>query len=183
MKLEDLLVQRRSTIIDKWSDLVVETYPPDTAKFLKAQRDRFANPVGAAIAEGVEGLFDELVRGIDREKASAFLDNIIRIRAIQDFTPSQALCFVLLLKKVVRKVLRKELREVAILEELLGFESNIDELALLSFDIYMSCREKIYEIRVNELKRSPFRPTLVCKIPGQDPDQKEGSTANETEPR
>ena len=32
------------------------------------------------------------------------------------------------------------------------FESRIDKLAFLAFDIYMKCREKVYEIRVNEIK-------------------------------
>jgi hypothetical protein len=34
----------------------------------------------------------------------------------------------------------------------LKLESRIDELALLAFEIYMQCREKIYECRVNEVK-------------------------------
>ena len=32
------------------------------------------------------------------------------------------------------------------------FEARIDKLALLALDIYMKCREKIYEIRLNEVK-------------------------------
>ena len=31
-------------------------------------------------------------------------------------------------------------------------ESKIDTMALLAFDIYMKCREKIYEIKLDEVK-------------------------------
>lgn len=37
-------------------------------------------------------------------------------------------------------------------EELLAIESEIDGLALMSFDQYSACREKLYSIRVYEIK-------------------------------
>jgi hypothetical protein len=42
--------------------------------------------------------------------------------------------------------------EDGISHELIERESRIDGLALLCFDIYMKRREKIYEIKVNEIK-------------------------------
>ena len=44
-------------------------------------------------------------------------------------------------------------REGRDLEELLTFEAEIDKLSLLAFNIYMQCREKIYELRTDEFKR------------------------------
>jgi hypothetical protein len=38
------------------------------------------------------------------------------------------------------------------MDEWMKFQSKIDELALFAFDIYMDCREKICEIRVNQAK-------------------------------
>ncbi len=57
-----------------------------------------------------------------------------------------------MLKKVIREKLEREVRENGISEELIELESRIDGLALLSFDVYMKRREKLYEIRVNEVK-------------------------------
>ena len=37
-------------------------------------------------------------------------------------------------------------------DQIRSFEQEIDKLANLGFDIYVSCREKLYEIRVNEIK-------------------------------
>jgi hypothetical protein len=82
---------------------------------------------------------------------SSDLDRIIRIRAIEEFLPSQAIGFTLLLKKAVREMLFNESTDRADFKELSEFESRIDKLALLAFDIYIACREKIFNIRINEL--------------------------------
>lgn len=153
MEIDHLLLGKKQVIIKKWFDLILETYPSETAKFLNVQKNRFGNPVGHAIAGGVEGLFEELLHGMDREKIALFLDNIIRVRALQDFTPSQAIGFVFILKKVIREEFESEIRERGLYEELMTFESRIDDLAGTSFDIYMKCREKLYEIKVREAKK------------------------------
>jgi len=89
---------------------------------------------------------------MNSDKLAACLDNIIRIRAVQDFPPSQTIAFIFLLKKAIREELASEIAENRVLEELLKFESKIDKLVLFALDIYMKCREKVFEIRVNEAK-------------------------------
>ena len=172
MKLYNLLSEKKSAILDRWYDAVLDTYPSDTSGFLKGQKNSFLNPVGFTIFQGIENLFEELLcennppisplvkggeGGLSGERASLFLDNIIRIRAVQEFTPSQSVAFVLLLKNAIREELKSELVERQLLEELLFFESKIDDMALLSFDIYMKCREKLFQLKVNELQSWTFR--------------------------
>jgi len=41
--------------------------------------------------------------------------------------------------------------------QLLEFESKIDQLCLLAFDLYMDCKEKIYELSANETRNRTFR--------------------------
>jgi hypothetical protein len=161
MKLKDLLYEKRSAILKRWFDLILETYPPETALFFKNKKNRFSNPVGYTISQGIESLFDEILQGIDSDKVSLFLDNIIRVRAIQDFTPSQAISFMFLLKKILREELSKEMREQGIAEEMLVIESRIDDLALLSFDVFMKCREEIYELKAMQLNNQTY--TLLKK--------------------
>jgi hypothetical protein len=104
----------------------------------------------------------------------SYLNDIIRIKAVQDFTPSQAVSFLPLLKKVVRDELGSDIQRQHFSEELAAFESQIDNLALLSFDIYMKCREKIFELRVNEIKTMTFRllkrANLICEIEARESD-------------
>lgn len=152
MEINHFLLEKKPEILKKWFDLIVETYPPDTASFLKSQKNRFSNPVGRTILDGIEGIFEELLRGMERNRVLPFLENIIKIRALQNFTPSQALNFVFFLKKVIREEISGILREHQLYEELLELESTIDALSRLSFDIYMQCREKFHELRVNELR-------------------------------
>lgn len=150
--LEHLLSQKRAAILNRWFQLILETYPADTSRFLKQKKDRFANPVGYTISQEIEALYEELLQGMNSDKLAACLDNIIRIRSVQDFPPSQAIAFIFLLKKAIREELASETEGNQVLEELLKFESRIDKLALLALDIYMKCREKVYEIRINEVK-------------------------------
>jgi hypothetical protein len=83
----------------------------------------------------------------------ASLDEVIRVWAVQDFTPSQAMAFVFIWKKIIREELAQELKDPGLAEACLELESRIDGLALLGFDVYMKRREKLYEIRVDEVKK------------------------------
>ena len=157
--LRDLLEKNRSEICKLWSDLVFETYPHDSSKFLRTQSNRFANPVGAAISNGVDKLYNVLLQGVDSqsEEVCLILDSIIRIRAVQEFSPANAVGFVFLLKKAVRQVFEREITQNQLLDELLKFESQIDNMALQGFNIYMQCREKIFQIRATEIRNRTSR--------------------------
>jgi hypothetical protein len=174
MRIENLLEQRKAAIVKKWFDLVIQTYPADTSRFLKTQKDPFANPVGQTVLRGLEALFDTLLKGPDTDTISSFLDPIIRIRAVQDFTPAKAVSFIFFLKQVIRDNLAKELKDAAMAMELSNLESTIDDLALIAFEIYVECREKIFELKANEEKARTFaafkRAGLVCELPAAQPD-------------
>jgi len=158
MDLKKLLQERKNAIVKRWFATVTETYPDDTSRFLKKHKDQFTNPVGYTISEGMERLFDALLEGLLRDTVSAFLDSIIRIRAVQNFAPSEAVAFIFHLKKVVRQELGDEiLKQQGMPEALSTFDSSIDDLALYAFDIYMACREKIYELKANEARNMTFR--------------------------
>lgn len=176
MRLNNLLAQRKTAIIKSWFALAVETYPPDTASFLKRQKDPFANPVGRTVSRGLEALFNELLKEMDHETIISFLDPIIRIRAIQNFSPAQAVSFIFLLKKAIRENIKKEALEEQLFNELLLFESKIDQLAMIAFNIYMQCKEKIYDLKANEMRNTTYkafkRAGLVREMPVDEPDIK-----------
>ena len=87
-------------------------------------------------------MFDVLATGIDREAINSFLDPIIRIRAIQDFTPSRATSFILFLKQIIRETLGKEFQDPQVVTAFIDFESRIDDLCLMAFDIYVTMQGK-----------------------------------------
>ena len=158
MRLNNLLERNKDAIVKKWLTSVIDTYPADTSKFMKRQKDPFANPVGNTLSVNLGPLFDELLNEMDYETITSHLDPILRVRAVQPIlSTSQSTGFIFLLKKVIRESLKKELSDKDILKELLHFESKIDELTLIAFDVYLKCREKVYEIKANEERNRTFR--------------------------
>lgn len=155
--LKGLIEKKKKDIIHHWFEATIQTYAPDTAKFYTGQKDPFANPVGHTTAEAIPHLLDQLLSDLDSNAIKSHLDPIIRIRAAQDFTASQATDFIFKLKDVIRACLPNELKEASRLKELLAFESRIDRLGLMAFDLYMACKEKIYEIAANETRNQTFR--------------------------
>lgn len=172
MKIEGFLEQKKSLILKKWFEWVVQTYPADTSKFLKSQKDPFANPLGGTFTRGLSAIFDELLKTDTPETLRPSLDPMIRIRAIQDFTPSQAVSFIFALKKIIRDTLEKENRDDRFFDELFLLDRRIDKIGLLAFNIYVECREKIYQLQANEMRNSTFsafqRAGLVRPIPEEN---------------
>lgn len=175
--LKGLIEKKKKDIIQLWFEATLQSYAPDTARFYKDQKDAFANPVGSATSKGLPVLIDQLLGDFDPDAIKSHLDPIIRIRAVQDFTASQATAFILKLKKVLRDCLSDELEKAVQLKELLAFESRIDQLSLMAFDVYMSCKEKIYEIAANETRNQTFRAFKRAGLivdPSQAPRKQKG---------
>ena len=152
MVLGELLLQNEKTILKKWFDLIIETYPIDVASMMGKEKNQFTNPVGSTISREIELLFKKLCEGSLDEKCQASLDSILKIRSVQDFSPSKAVGFIFLLKRAIGETLKSEIYREPFVDQWLKLQSRIDELALLAFDIYMGCREKICEIRVTQAK-------------------------------
>ncbi|NOY52667.1 MAG: hypothetical protein GXP58_03495 [Deltaproteobacteria bacterium] len=164
MKLQSCLKAKRSEILTRWHRVITDSYSSESVPFLN-NPDPFANPVGTTLLKSMETLLDELLSGASPDRLAPVLDRILRIRAVQDFLPSQALAFLPALKDVVREVIGEEETD-PVSEEVREFDALVDRLTLLAVDIYVKCRETIYEIRVREFKDRAYklleRADLVC---------------------
>ncbi len=155
--LNELLEKNKSKIIDKWIQVVQDSYPAETALFLKAKNDPFANPVGNTISTGLTDLFELLSNKTIPDSAESVLDPVLRIRAVQSFTPSQATDFLFSLKIIIKEILGGELfKDKHNMAEWLEIEAKIDQLIKTGFDIYMKCVIKLYEIKSTEMKKRTF---------------------------
>jgi hypothetical protein len=94
------------------------------------------------------------------------LERIVRIQAVQDFTPGQAVGFLFRFKPVLREVWKEEGHDRLTAADLTRLESRIDEMALLAFDLYMECREQMYEIQAKEARRRLY---LLERMHGLEP--------------
>ncbi len=177
--LTELLAERRTSILKRWLGLIFESYAPQTARFLGAERDRFANPVGQTIAREIEVAYDGIRSTAEVESFSPALEAIVKIRAVQDFRASDAVAFIFQLKRAIREELAGELDGAGLAAPLRALDARIDAVAARCFDLYMSAREKIYEIKANELrKRTHFLLERATRLPrgakpGDDDDNHE----------
>jgi hypothetical protein len=169
--LYSLIAPHRTAVLSKWFDSALQSYAPDTAGFIRSQKDPFANPVGSQTRAGLEILLEEIAGGMDAAGIARGLDPIVRMRAVQPLDPSRALGFVFALKAILRDALGTEREAAAALADL---DSRIDRVGLAAFDVYMACREQILDLKANETRNRVFRAFekagLVAREPAPDAD-------------
>ncbi len=164
MNLKQHLTEKKYAILKSWNDTVMLS-AGWIADFSEKQDALLADGTGHGLERGIEGLFDALLKGVITDGVSRFLDNMIRIRAASDFKASQAVAFILEVKKIVRKELGSEiLDDPHLQDELAAWDSAIDDLALFVFDIYVRSRESVLEIRADEEKKETLRLLKRAKL-------------------
>ncbi|GAB4488797.1 MAG: RsbRD N-terminal domain-containing protein [Thermodesulfovibrionales bacterium] len=159
--------------MSSWFDETIKSYPENTATFLREQKNRFTNPVGQTILSGLDSLLTCLQQEEEARELAGFLDNIIRIRAVQDLTPSQAVSFICALKGIVREEVSRG-GGGGFSDELVRFEARVDLMMLQAFDIFMQCREKLYDIKANEMRNMTFRILQRANALGEIQEQGKG---------
>ncbi len=157
MSVEDFLVRHKPAVLKKWQHLIVSSYPTEVAEFLKRERDRFQNPVGYLINRLTEQTYEVLASSLSLDSLFDVINDFVKVRAVQDLSPSQAVRFVFLLKQAIREEAKEALAHPGFAAELLAVESKIDDVALLVFESYMMCREKIYSLKIREVKNGAFK--------------------------
>ncbi len=164
MSLEELLSQRKTSILKRWLDLIEGSHPAGAPPFTR-ERDEFTNPEGFITSHEIDTLYDELLQDkFNSERVCASLENIIRIRTVQDLSPAQAVAFVFLLKQAITEKLQSEIEKRQLLGQWFEFELKIDKLACRAFETYMQCREKINQLRVNEVKADKERAFRLIEV-------------------
>lgn len=169
----DSLGVHKEAVLARWLDLTLAGYGPATAAVWKATADPFANPVRAMLESGMRGLLDALADGVSPTRADRFaphLDAIIRVRAVQDLSPSQAVGCLFLLKKVLRETLWPEIVSEKRFAELLALESAVDLLAQGAFEVYCQCREQVAGLAIAQVKRRYDRLLGRCGLLADEAD-------------
>jgi hypothetical protein len=150
MKLAEALHNSRYIIVDKWVDYTLATY--QSSNFFRSEKDSFSNPIGATIRDALSKLFALLSAETDPAEFKAVLATIMHLRSVQEFSPSQAIAPLNAVKHITREVLGSDKQTRDFINDLYDFEFAVDLAMLAAFDLYMECREKIYQIRINEIR-------------------------------
>ncbi|XOF34899.1 MAG: RsbRD N-terminal domain-containing protein [Candidatus Electrothrix sp. YB6] len=154
MNVSEALKDNEDKILPLWIERTLDSYI--SSDFFKQSQDQFANPVGANIRAGLTRLFSLIVSGAEPEKLAEPLDQIIRIRAVQEFTPARAVAPILELKGVVRQVFSADTQYRGLLPRLTAFDCDVDRVVLKAFDLYMECRDRLHKARIRELKSGSY---------------------------
>lgn len=153
----DILRQRREIILKEWQKSTLDFYTTGAFKSAKKSVDRFGNPIVYTVSTALEAILNELIEGIHTAKSDEALEDVVKIRSLQSEKPSQALDFLFCLKKIINDELNRSGAEKNNFAEIEKHNSALDNLILEAFDIFMRCREKIYEIKSNEIKRRSYK--------------------------
>ncbi|MFO7817107.1 MAG: RsbRD N-terminal domain-containing protein [Thermodesulfobacteriota bacterium] len=144
MTLNTHLKNKKAQILNLWLQRLCESYPDEGAKFFRQKKSEFSNPVGHNFRVGLENILDELLRDKASENLPQYVDDIVRIRAVQGIKASEAACYPLELLPIIRQVLKKELKDPELVEELFYFQQKLNDLTSLSLDMYVECREYLW---------------------------------------
>ncbi|MDL2272691.1 RsbRD N-terminal domain-containing protein, partial [Desulfovibrio sp. OttesenSCG-928-I05] len=146
----------RAELCSRWAESADAVYPFAAAGLLRTLRDPFANPVGgrtkAAASLILSGILDA---EYDDDEFRVGLEEFLRVRAVQDMTPEEALAPVFVFKQLIREHL--EAKKIPVTWELRGqltvIEDRVDALALLAFGMYTRCRDAFHELRLKDVQR------------------------------
>jgi hypothetical protein len=138
----------RSAIVDAWTARVFDEYPGATRAFLRGEVDPFRNPVGAAVRHALPRLYDQVVGDMDHAALVAALDDIIRIRLVQDLPSARAESFVSELKAVAHDAARDA--PMAVEPAMSTVDDRIGQVALLAMEVLARCRQRLADVRARE---------------------------------
>ncbi len=154
MKLSKILQEHANSLISGWTEAVFSSYPEKASALLKGNADPFTNPVASMVREAAAALLKALAgEDIDINATKDSLERFIKIRAVQQFSPSESIGVIYLLKPLLRKEILPLTEKGRAFHDYLELESRVDTLALLAFDMYTRDREKVAEIRIDEIRK------------------------------
>jgi hypothetical protein len=152
----EFLSRNKVILVSQWLETALQPYAESTRRFLLLEKDPFRNPVGHSLRVGLPLLLEAILDGRELREAAPALDTILRIRAVQDFSATEAVSFILSLKEVLRHALNAGGERDKNDHLLMPLFTRIEDMARLAHQMFMQCREQIGTIQSNETKRRFF---------------------------
>jgi len=139
-----LIREKRQIVLDQWQGYVLSLFPVTM---------KSATPIAQAIESGLGDVLDSFET--TPEKRTAALSGVIRILAVQSFSPSKSMSVFFALRSILREIGGSEKRQIK-QKHWDEFQTSMEHLTLEAFDSYMVHREKIYQLKVDESLRQSF---------------------------
>lgn len=173
MLFADKIKQEKDTLLQKWVDKYYAAYPLGSTGFIRTSTDKFKNPIGIITQTSLSTLYDAAIgEDIEFSDVHNALNELVKLRAVQEMPPSRAVGPMAQLKTLFKEEvfdsLVKNNNNSKVLQEIFeGFftvAARIDSLLLLSMDLYSADREKVFNLRVEEIHRSQSQITRWAKL-------------------
>ncbi len=147
----DKCKQEQDTILTKWLADFFKHHSLDAVGVSRTVDDKFLNPVGHTVKTALKYLYPAILGDdVEQEEIKKQVQELMRIQAVQQLSPAQAIVPLQALKEHLYTLLKKEIEKN--FKEYKEICDRIDTLMLIAFDIYTQDKETLYRIRVNELK-------------------------------
>jgi len=160
-----VLRERRDAVLERWIELIRAEDGRAGASLPARGSDPFHDPVGDALRRGTASILETLLGEGGPAGAREGIDRIVRVRSVQALTAPRALSFVFLLRRALRDVAGGA-GDAAEWEPL---DARLDALALEAFEIYVDCRERVFEIRAREAARANAVLIRRARLAGDEP--------------
>ncbi len=171
MDILQIFRPKKEEVVTQWIESVYACYPLDTTGFLRTKKDDFCNPVGEITTTMAHFLFDAAAgEHVLELKLRDALQRFVKLRSVQDFTPSKGLGVMFIFKQYFRDAFLEECASKGLLKEYLECESRIDTLSLMAFDIYIASRETLAENRIAEIRNAHSQIVRMAQRQGIIPD-------------
>jgi rsbT co-antagonist protein RsbR len=149
-----LIETKKSQIIDDWVDAITESFAEN--------RNREAADCSALlenIYQCINNEHEDVKTLKEFSNLEAELTSFASYRAINNFTPTQTANYLLELKKTVYKLLSLSAPDT-LQNEFIPFNNFIDDIAVLTFQIYSDAREEVISSQAHALEHD----TPIVKI-------------------
>lgn len=153
MTIAEVLEQKRSLVQSKWIDSVINSYPSESAKFIVGNKNKFTNPLGYTVENSINTICSNYLNSEKQNECEEAIEAIVRLRAVQDFTPAKAIGIMFDFKSIVLTEIRDMIDTKDRFDEYLLIETQIDKLIDYALNFYIECRERVNEIKANEVRR------------------------------
>ncbi len=123
------------SIVEIWFTKAIDIYPRSLHGGMMRVSDRFRNPVAYNLRESLEVLARELAGDMNLDAIRVAMDGIVRVRAVQECTPEQAVRFA----EQLRDVIREQHAEASFPD----CEQRVCLLMDLASEQYAACRKEV----------------------------------------
>ncbi len=151
----DILKKDEQKLIAAWHNEFFAHHGLDSVGVSRTVTDQFLNPVGYVVKDATTILFKAIIgEDADQTLIKKNLEDLIKIQAIQQLSPAQALLPLRAIKELIYAHIQKELKSLEDFNTYKEIVDRVDTLMLMAFDIYAQDKETLYRIRVNEVKNA-----------------------------